>query len=246
MFDEAWIEGVDSAPFRRNVLTIAQRIISVASDIDAALANSEEQEAGNHNRSVVRTLPLTEVDEEEVDEADGLIELSDAFTNELSKMTEDAGPLAQAISDLGDIPQMPAEAKSSPRAASKYLIRVAEKMKQPSLVIDARGQSLFQAAKRSDGLLRSLLRTARLSGSSDLIAQVYGPLSEGVKSLSEIESVGGQLEGLLESMKTPEALSASIRRAVKPARQGIVAVQDAIGLITDWPDLIETLNDSVE
>lgn len=249
MFDQAWIEGPDSPPYRKNVTEIAKRILSVAPSVDKSLAEAEEREAGilidseGLPAGPAPSVPsLDHVSEEvEIDEEDGILELGADFENELLVLTESAESLGAAISDLGDLPDPPTGAQATNSSASKYMIQVASKMKGPALVIEDKGQEMFQATKRSDSLLRRIVQLAQHSDSPELIGKLHASLAEGVESLTETKAVAAQLDQLLSSMKTPEALSASIRRSVKPARRGIVAVQDSIQIIGEWAPVVESL-----
>lgn len=249
-FEEAWIQGIDSAPYKASVFRIAQRILEVSPAVDEALANAEELEAaisiasepGESEVESVQNKPReTTPDIRDESDNDGLFELATKFTDEVSILTETAEALGSSLSELGELPPPPQNTNLSPNAASRYMIQIAATMKQPSLDIEENGQKMFQAAKRSDGIFRQIVRTTLRSESPDLIKNVYSSLHESVESLETTKTVADQLEQLLTSLKAPEALSASIRRSIKPARQGILAVQDSIRLVSEWPVVLDSL-----
>ncbi|MFE1084535.1 toll/interleukin-1 receptor domain-containing protein [Brevibacterium sediminis] len=249
-FEQAWIQGIDSAPYKENVLKIARRILEVAPEIDSALARAEQLEAGSLGAARDAAVGAPEYrpsgdalnSDDLEDEEGGIIELSQNFEAEIAVVTESANTLGEALSNFSNVPEPPSDNNSSANTISKYLIRVASAMQEPAQTIEKQGQRLFYATQNSDSLLRRIIRLTENSESPEMISTLHASLATGVASLSETQEVAGQLDELLGSMKTPEALSASVRRAIKPARQGIVAVQDAVRLIGEWPDLVASLS----
>ena len=254
-FKEAWVEGTSSAPFKRNVLKIAERILQVTAQVEETLAAKELDLVERSAKSFTGVEGLTDtaaaqdttqgydnsVNSDEDSDDDGLIELSGKITADLEVMTLEATALGEAMADLGKLPDPPGDASSSPAAVTKYMILAADAMKQPSLNIEQHGSALFQATRQCDASLRRLIRVAESSGSVELRTNLYDSLAPNIKSLSDLSIVDMQLTGLLEKMRGPEALSASVRKAVRPARRGVTSVKDALSLISDWPALVESL-----
>lgn len=254
-FKEAWVEGTSSAPFKRNVLKIAERVLQVTAQVEETLAVKELDLVERSTKSFTGVEGLTDsaaaqdttqghdssVYSDEGGDDDGLIELSGKITADLEVMTLEARALGEAMADLGKVPDPPGDASSSPSAATKYMILAADAMKQPSLNIEQHGSALFQATRQCDASLRRLIRVAESSGSVEIRTNLYDSLAPNIKSLSDLSIVDMQLTGLLEKMRGPEALSASVRKAVRPARRGVTSVKDALSLISDWPALVESL-----
>lgn len=255
-FKEAWIEGTSSAPFKRNVMKIAERILQVTAQVEDTLA-AQERDIVEHptvrEATSVENLgepPLTEVappaeEHHDVgDDDDGLLELGEALSSDLEIMTEQAELLGSAMRGLGTLPEAPNDVSSSPAAATKYLLSAASAMKDPARKIEEHGSKLFQATRQCDATLRKIVRVAHASGSTEIRDSMYASLAPNIHSLSELSVVDEQLNSLLEKMRGPEALSASVRKAVKPARIGVRSVRDALSLISDWPTLLESLSTS--
>lgn len=258
LFKDAWIEGVDSPAYRRTLAKIAERIIEVAPRADDALAAAEAVDAGQvvSSSKVVAAASSSDTNDPNLLsvpaateipplEDDDLLELSTSVEEEMSRATLSAGELSVAIKGLGNIPQPPA-GNSSPKDLAVYMLRVAEALRGPAQVIEKQGYEMFDAVKKTDSYLERIVSLTRASKSPDLIGNIHNSLSEGIASLAEVQVVGDQLQDLLDAFSAPEALSASVRRAIKPARQGIAAVQDSITLMADWPAAIDDLHNQSE
>lgn len=240
LFDEAWITGSGSPEYRTNLLKISKRIIEAAPTIDRELAVIEEKEASDSNL-LRNTKGQSDGSDKAAEDDEGLIELNETFQEILKTMTYEAEVLGIALANLGDLPTAPEN--PTPKELSGFMIQAATRMKSPAEQIEKHGQALFHSTMKSDETLRSIVRVAKSSGSTELISSIHGPLADGVNTLSDISIVGSQMESLLDSIKVPEAMSASIRRSIKPARQGIVAVQDAIRVISAWPSMVDELRE---
>lgn len=259
-FKEAWVEGTSSAPFRANILKIAERILQVNAQVEETLAakeldtveptgaNRPDSEtadvindllnrAPDRDNSTIGGANDNSIDNEEDD--DGLLEINEKITTNLEVMTHEANALGEAMSEFSNLPVPPSG--ESPAVATKYMIRAANAIKQPSMDIDKHGSNLFEATRRCDASLRRLVRVADSSGSDEIKENLRRSLGPNMASLSDLSVVDSQLTNLLEKMRIPEALSASFRKAVRPARRGVTSVRDALALISDWPSLVESL-----
>jgi len=253
-FKDAWVEGTSSTPFRKNVLKIAERVLQVTAQVEDTLAAKEldiAEQFGLGNSTATDTsggasatgerpgVGLVEDDDDE----DGLVELSTKLNTDLQVMTVEAEALGSAMQGLSALPDAPKDASSSPAAATKYLILAANALKSPSKDIEEHGIKLFQAARQCDATLRKIIRVANASGSTEIRANLYESLATNIDAFSELSVVDEQLNSLLEKMRGPEAVSVSVRKAVKPARRGVTAVRDALSLISDWPTLVRALSE---
>ena len=79
-----------------------------------------------------------------------------------------------------------------------------------------------------------MARLVQASGSEEVEGTFYSQLEGGLSDLEQIEEVVPQLEELLASFASAEVMSASVRRSLRPARQGIRSLQDAIGVMSAW------------
>lgn len=250
-FQQAWENGTESPEYRTAIGAIARQVRDRAPEIDAALALAEEIGAGKQPENVIQqSIALLEVPDEILDEQTrldddiaeeiGILELSTEITEQISVIEKSAEAMGQALFGLGEI-EAPPETESATQAdMSKYMIRVASRLKEPAKDIEKNGVKLLAATSESDQLLLQLVKLVRYSGSPEMMDSMTKGLYAGVSSLEETREVAEQLEELLDSMRVPEALSASIRRSLKPARRGITAVQDAIRIMTDWPQVFKT------
>lgn len=232
-FQSAWVEGVKSAAYRSRMLTIAQRIVEAVPRVDEALAIVEGVRAGDADAK--------ELHGSEIAEGDGLIEVGDQVVRDLDHLQQYGHALGKAMSDLGNVPSLPTNASSA--IMNRYMITVAEKWRNPSQEIAASGQQMFETAQKCDARLRKIVDLANYTGSEQVKSDLYESLIEGVESLLELQNVVVQLDDLLDSMKVPEAMSATIRRSLKPSRRGITAARDTVRLLLGWPALIQDLKE---
>lgn len=166
IFDQAWEQGPESAPYRRALRLMANRILGAVPMVDAALALAEAVEADG--RQPRRAEPITidaqvpdpaepENSMDEEDEETDLLTLSSAIEGNLEEITKAASALGPAIEDLGRFEQASEKHMQSPRNANKYLIRVANDMKQPALEIQAQGSNILRHTRKCDLDLRALV-----------------------------------------------------------------------------------------
>ncbi|WP_265447367.1 toll/interleukin-1 receptor domain-containing protein [Flexivirga meconopsidis] len=244
-FQQAWVDGTDSAEFRQVLLKLATRIIDVVAKNEDALASLEYAQADaslpdtESAKSSAPSSGSTQLDE--LEDEDDFLELTTQIGEQMELLTTDATNLGENLGSLGQIPPQPANLGSSPAVASKYFVRVAASLRDPSLKIEENGQSMLNHTREADRTLRRIVNLARASESEDFISTIYTQLDEGVGSLDGLPSVAQQLEDLLTAMKTPEALSATIRKSVRPARKGILNINDAIAILSTWREAIDTL-----
>lgn len=230
----AWIEGADSAPFRAAVSAIVERVISATEEIEEALSQVEESvasfDANPHNEG------------ESSDDEDGFIELGATFTETLEKLTAESEELSDAITGLADLPKPPdPQSGNSLATASRYMIQAAMALKDPALRIESSGEKILSLALSADRDLRKMLLLATISRSEGLELDVT-TIFAGVDRMSELDPVVTQLQSLLDSMKTPEIMSASVRKSLRPARNGITAVQDALRVVAQWSDAVNSMD----
>ena len=243
-FDEARITGPSSEAYRRSVARIAERVIQALPEVDNALVLAEEgrrvgvpdpdpaKAAGGEIRLI------SEDDPDDLDQ-EGLLELAEGLSGDITEIGELAEEMTGSITRLGDIEPPPSGV--STQAANAYMIKAGNSMKEPSLEMEERGQRLLGVARSADSRLRKMVLLCQNTEMPSLSDSIYDGLAEGVAALASTESVSEQMGELLDQMKVPEALSASIRRALRPARVGIVALQDALGLMREWPSVVRAL-----
>ena len=146
----------------------------------------------------------------------------------------EAEGISTAIEALGVFPEPSPGEKQNAASMSRYLIRVAAILKEPGEEVGRRGQAFLAAANAADSRLSAMARLVQASGSEEVEGTFYSQLEGGLSDLEQIEEVVPQLEELLASFASAEVMSASVRRSLRPARQGIRSLQDAIGVMSAW------------
>lgn len=231
-FKEAWVAGVDSPAFRAAASAIVDRVISVTEEIEEKVSKVDTSETPRFSAGVTEGDSLDD---------DGFIELSESFSFTLTEMTAESSNLSDALSGLGDLPKPPdPHGGNSLAAVSRYMVQAAMALKAPSQRIGTSGERILSLALEADRDLRRMLVLAETSKAEGLELDVATVFS-GVEKMSELNPVVEQLQSLLDSMKTPELMSASVRKSLRPARTGITAVQDALRIVSEWSMAVEML-----
>ncbi|OAV51212.1 toll/interleukin-1 receptor domain-containing protein [Enteractinococcus helveticum] len=251
-YKQAWIQGTDSAAFRQVVSDIATRVVQALESAEDTLAQTEEQladqalhpnevdeSAGAEVSQDTSSPKATEIDYSSQEEW-GLLDLNVALHDNLSAITDETQELGDALSEFQNMPPQPANGRD-PRVASKYMFQVAQALKDPSLRIGEHGKNLLDKVRDSDRVLARIISLLLEGGSEEQILRVHSDLSENVETLAELDQMVGQMQQILDSMKSAEMVSASIRKVLRPARSGITAVQDSARVITRWPEMVNSL-----
>lgn len=249
-FHDALIEGDGSPAFRRVAMEIARRIIEVTSAADQVLADDAlgtasdasatpptDTRAHDYHQEFDRE-PNHEDSSDHDD--DGLIELSIRFQESVAEMTQNTTQMATPLQKFSELPPRPDNL--SQKDVPTYFVRVAQHLSAPSHDIQAYGLGLFEATRKADSALRQTLRLIHELGSHDVVSGLRASIRTGLSSLGSLEHVSQQLNELTSAFQVAEAMSAAVRRALRPTRDGIRAVQDSLSLVSDWDTLADSLD----
>jgi hypothetical protein len=227
VIEDALIEGTESPAWLAQVRDLAESLIAALSRAESALVvpSAAPLIAGSDEAEIV-----------EDDEAPGLAELMVAMQEAIDELNETATELTPAMTALGeaatsagDLPSEP-----TPKQIQLWAIRAANAFKDPALVIEGSGAKMFVAAKRLDEALLGIKSVADLSVDPEIREPLIGGLQSVVGGFGDLSAVGGQLDGLLESMRPAELFSVPLRRSLRPARRGLTSVTDTLQLIDSW------------
>ncbi|MFF6897621.1 toll/interleukin-1 receptor domain-containing protein [Streptomyces hydrogenans] len=171
-------------------------------------------------------------DEDEGDLLTGFVELENltpTLTQEAEKVMGDFKTWTDAVTN--------ATKKIHPGLSAHQMqvisMSIASQVKDPSEKIHDSGVRFAETVEKADAVLNSI---------SDLISQL--PTLEQREAMERVvapmrqstdlnEALGSMTE-LLDSMASAEAMSAPLRKSLKPARIGITKMQDAVRVVNRW------------
>ena len=255
-YSGAWVEGTDGPAFRKVLLNLVTRIIEATEATDEALADAEEGQIRNNTQQLVAGTPGTgeanELDgvalathevrtssdgDDEDDDELGLVEAAEQLSALMENIQETTGQMGRDLSQLGDIESAPEGDHLTTADLTKYYVRVAQKFKGPANRIGEAGARTLRDVQDVDSLLRRTVHMLDLPELADQRKQFLGEMAKGVSEYNELEEVVDQMSDLLTKMRVAEVTSASIRRALRPARSGIKSMGDAVTIMVSWQEL---------
>lgn len=243
VIEEGLLAGRGSPEWNQTMAGIADDLWTAVSRAEAALTAELERlsessqsldltrETGDGGGDAGTALDLH-------DEAPGFFDLMGEMNDSLHVMTKEAEAIGPAIQELGIVvhENPTPNGQSSPQKLQVWAISLARLLGEPSREIEQHGRGLFNAVKRFDQSLTEMQDLARLSGHDEMRRSVEEGIS-GLKSrfseqdLREVESTMRQL---LESMRPAEVMSVALRKALRPARNGLTRVDDSLRLLSAW------------
>ena len=217
--------GVGSNEWRAAIWDASEKFISSYEKAESRLAES------GWDRKLAD--PSSEDDDDE--DQPGVLEIHDSIREIATEMTSALSEMDPSIRKLGEVANdFAANKPDDPRQAHVWIIRAAESFKEPSAKIGAIGSDVLDLAGRLDKDIRRLARihaeVPALGGGGNHIAAMSA-------SLSSLETVKSQLNGLLDSFLIAESMSAAVRKALRPAREGLTKITDGIAIMDTWKDL---------
>ena len=234
---EARIEGDDSPAMRRLADKLAKRVLHEMKRADELLVEQDDIQLVSREKSKDSSSDAYFEQPASDDDSD-IFTLQGEFTKSVDAVVVQAENIRQALEALSSVTDSVKLSSATPAQASKSLVIAAQGFKKPALDIEKTGGTMWKEAKKADNALRGIKYLADQAGSSE----IWNALAEATRTsggeYDQLNEVVEQLDVLLDSMKIPAALSASLRRAIAPAQKGIVHVQDSITLMQSWAELV--------
>ena len=234
--DDAITKGFESPEFRefvRKVTSRAIEVISAADDRALTTPPSRKTKARNEegveasDRGEPRTVGADELEE---DNRDGIFEIVERISSNLPLMNKKIEQVAPLVADLGR-PFSEFQVSPGRGFSSTDAVRLSREISPISLEIREQGAEVKSLLMDVDGDLRDLFRTAAGTSFDEPIKE---SLERAFAEVKNTEEVVNQLGGLLNAMKDAEALSSSLRKALRPARRGLMDLGDAATLFESW------------
>lgn len=235
ILEDGILNGYSSPQWMSRMAEIADSLIHAWTRASEKIAE-QAGVVGDPDDSIADSVPGGESPDENEDDDTDLLEL----TSKLQVCAENMTEAAQALA--ADIEQLNLEAQSvsalkgtpSPKEAQVWTLTMARALQGPSAGIGKNGLRLYDVTRKMDIALVKLQQLALAANNE----QIEGMITSGLRHLTEqftsLDGVQAQLEGLLDSMKPAEMLSAPLRKSLRPARDGLTAVVDSLNLIAGW------------
>jgi hypothetical protein len=150
----------------------------------------------------------------------------------MAAITATADGLSGALERLAQAAHTLGQPGDGTEARHPWTSRAARALEPPARDLEELGVRLYTEVKAADLALRRLSRAAATPDDTGTalrpVLESWGGLFRGVGN------VAGVTARLLSSFRDAEATSAPLRRSLQPARDGLTAVRDAIGLLKTW------------
>jgi hypothetical protein len=228
----AWLAGYDSAEWRTAMFTMAQKLDASLIGAEARLASREQGPQEDDDGSSIGEPP--EIPGGSGGEVDALQlqERMEEFAAQLGRIQGVLERFAEiATSELGgnvDFSNLPRKQQMT------TLIRLSEAIGPVSQELGEEGRNLKDEAVSLDAELRSFFE--ELKGiSSDLVdpQALVGDAS----TFSGIAEVMSAMNQLVDMLKVAALMNVSLRRALRPAIDGIRSINMAASIFQSWSNL---------
>ncbi|MEE1618133.1 toll/interleukin-1 receptor domain-containing protein [Brachybacterium sp. J153] len=218
--------GIGSREWRTAIWDTSEKFISAYQQAESQLAAQSQE--------VEIATPSTEEDDDDSEEP-GLFDIQQSISSISIRMTAELSDMDPSIRKLGEVAtNFTGNKPENPKQAQAWIVRAAEGFKGPSNRIGEIGTTVLELAREFDIEVRHL---ARIYANVPALASGGNDISDITDKLSGLETVKGQLNGLLDSFLIAESVSAAIRKALRPAREGLTKITDAITIMNTWKDL---------
>ncbi|MFF9052470.1 toll/interleukin-1 receptor domain-containing protein [Streptomyces erythrochromogenes] len=229
--ESAFLAGPDTSEWRTTLSGLADELIEI---IEKAEAEQEVRRSASPP-----ALPSgAAVDGEDGDLLQGMSDLNTLSTR-VQEQTEEAGLAVQAwVEAISDDMEAFSNQKT-PQQMQAISLRMAGKVKNPSIRLSEAGTALAATAAEADALIRFLID--QLSQTEHPEAREFAKqLTDSMSQDSpEIQPMITQMSGVLSMLTLFEVMSSPLRKALKPARIGINKMQDAFRIVGSWNSLPE-------
>lgn len=226
LIEEAVLSDPGSAEWKRTMARLAERFASAFQKAEEALSTIGEGPSPPKEEMGSADSP---------NDGPGLAELMVDLQAQIEEVTTASNELSDTITSLGAVAEQAPSLNENPSAKDiqVWSLNLARSFRTPAERLDEAGNRLFVGTKGLDATMADLRHIASEMVQYGLAEQYNSMLDE----LSDIHTVQGQMEELLESIRPVEYMSVAIRKALSPARRGLTKVSDSIALIRNWERL---------
>lgn len=213
-----------SPEWKSTMSELADRFIAAYEKSERKLAERIADEESVLERS-------SEPEEEEEEDLPGIADLFLTLEQQIEELTSAAEQLEPAMASIGeatDSSAPPQGVAATPKALQLWSFRAANAFNEPAIEIENAGTRLFAATQQLDQTINGIRRI------SEDIEGFQDPYRKMVEAFGNLGETRDSLSDLLQSLKMAEALSAAVRRSLKPMRMGLTLVQDSLSIMDGW------------
>lgn len=229
--DEAWRAGDDSPEMRERVGKLIKDMATSQKRAEAHLARVAEREGGVASRASNNT---ESADDDEERDALALAEdfnaVAETTTNAIKSLQEFTQSAVASTSGT-DMKKLSAQQQRS------ALLRISHEVAEPAWAFHRDAKSFNDAVTRADfnlrGIVSELAGLADNGVADDLRRRLTGPMGQ----LENMDSALEQLESMSSMLMTLSIMSVSLRKALKPAIDGLRLVRSGLSVGTAWREL---------
>jgi hypothetical protein len=224
-FRDAWLEGPDSAMWRRALVTLANDLVTVVE---------------NAERTLTDTATDTATTASAADDRPGSMELEEAG----ERLAAEAEPIADRMN--GTFEQLTAVFTArgagfpdlDPAQARQVMRDMAAEVEPLGREFESAAGDLQQLIFETDAVLRGFVAHLLESGTPDEIDEGRASLRTLHAEFGSLVEVQEVVSAFLEQLRMLEMASAPMRMAFRPLRAGVGSVTTAINMIRRWPDIL--------
>ncbi|MEV0727701.1 toll/interleukin-1 receptor domain-containing protein [Polymorphospora sp. NPDC050346] len=243
--ETAMLEGYNSGAWLTRMNDITLNLIRSVEKAETHLAERERSNGRTANQSVLTPTSNAIEDESgapsaEPDDAPGLFELMQIFTDECQLMTESGD---KAFADFAEFSRVLAEqfeslgSKPSPQAVTKAAPVMAQSLQGPSSDFGISGAEVAVHASRADAAIRQVVAEIQASEVPFLKEQMSEQLEKIRAGLDDTNIPFEQIEEVQGYIKMAQMISVSLRKALAPASRGFAGLRDTTRIIASWRDI---------
>lgn len=237
VIEDAVLSDPGTSAWKVTMAHLADRFVDSYAAAEARLATLDgadlqpvkpANEAGDHHAS-----DDADGDGDLDDDGPVLAELMESIQNNVNRVTSIASSLTPTVQQLGEAARQSNQGSrpQTPQQLQAWSRRAAGAFEEPANALASQGEEMLNVTKALDvdmrrvrQLTKSLLpETAYARGYNELIAPLQG-----------MGTVRDQLTSLLDSLKPAEVISVPLRKALRPARNGVTRVTDSLDLMESW------------
>lgn len=235
-FEEAWIAGPATA-WRQGVLDLVSSLDRAMTSAEVRLTElevdhdqdpSEDDGSGGSVRPS-RTPGPSDGGGAELD-LPSLLEKSETIASLIEEISDTLERFAETANDVVGETDLD---KLTPGQLTFKLGALAERLKHPSLELEAKASLLQSAVGETDVALRYVMNTFA-SIDHSMARDQLGALKEGLKHMDQLSEPLSQTDELISFLKMLGLMKVSVRKSLQPAVRGLQNIKIAMSTVHSW------------
>lgn len=229
---EAWIEGPGSPVWRRTMMSLAGELVDAVGLAEQRLSVASAMSIGSGSQK-----------DDEDDDAPGATEVSQALTRYTEKaealFLSMSGPMAQFGSILTAATQS-SNGQLTQEEGWNLIAQVAGDLTPHGEEFRTSAQDLESITVETDVIMRRYIKYLRDKGLTDRLDAERESLEDiSQDDIAPLSELSQQVNEFLSQMLPLEAISAPLRKAIRPFRQGAIATKNAADIMRRWPEIAD-------